>query len=269
MHRLAPAIVIGLVAVTNLVTAGPLHADTVTTTTVDTGTTTTTTTVDTGTTTAATTTTTSVTPPTTTSTSLATTPTTALARRARRAPAAPQPAAEPRAGADLAVTISSDCASSTFCFVPQQLTIVAGDTVTWVNRTGAEHTVVRCTPAACNGASGGTAATNSFGPGTVGAAQGAAFSYTFTAPGTYVYYCTLHGYAVMHGTITVSAAATATTAPPTSAPATTAAPVAPTTPAAPRLAHTGSNTFGAFALALILTAAGLCISGFARRRRPS
>ena len=92
---------------------------------------------------------------------------------------------------------------------------MAGDTVTWVNRTGVEHTVVRCTPAACNGVSGGSAATDSFAPGTVGAAQGATFSHTFAEPGTYVYYCTIHGYALMHGTITVSPAATATTAAPT------------------------------------------------------
>ena len=254
MHRFAPTVAIGLVAVTNLLTAGPLHADTLTTTSVGTDTTT-----------AATTTTTSAPSPTTTTTTASPTPTTAVARRARRVPALPHPAAEPRAGSDLAVTISSTSASATFCFVPQQLTVVAGDTVTWVNRTGAEHTVVRCKPAACNGVSGGSA-TSSFAPGTVGAAQGATFSHTFTEPGTYVYYCTIHGYAGMHGTITVSPAATATTAAPTTAPPTTAA---PNIPAGPRLAHTGSNTFGAIVLALTLTGAGLFVSSLTRRRRHS
>ena len=88
----------------------------------------------------------------------------------------------------------------------------AGATVTWTNTSGVEHTVARCTPAACNGASGGTGTDATFSKSTVAVPAGASFHYTFAQPGTYVYYCTLHGYAVMHGTITVTAAATTTTA---------------------------------------------------------
>jgi plastocyanin len=29
------------------------------------------------------------------------------------------------------------------------------------------------------------------------------YGFTFNAPGTYVYYCAIHGYAVMRGTVSV------------------------------------------------------------------
>jgi plastocyanin len=45
------------------------------------------------------------------------------------------------------------------------------------------------------------------GPASFGSATldpGQTFSITFTAAGSYNYYCTIHSYAVMHGTITVN-----------------------------------------------------------------
>jgi hypothetical protein len=149
------------------------------------------------------------------------------------------------------------------------MTIVAGDRVTWVNKSGAAHTVTRCTPAACNGASGGTGTDTSFTSGDVGAASGASFTHTFSQPGTYVYYCTIHGYALMHGTITVTAAVATTT----TAPAATASPTtllsAPTTVPSPRLASTGGRTRSTVALGLILIVIGLTATGFQLGRRHS
>jgi copper binding plastocyanin/azurin family protein len=149
------------------------------------------------------------------------------------------------------------------------MTIVAGDRVTWVNKSGAAHTVTRCTPATCNGASGGTGTDPSFTSGDVGAASGASFTQTFSRPGTYVYYCKLHGYALMHGTITVTAAiATTPTAPATTAPATTVL-AAPTTAPSPRLASTGGRTQNTVALALILIVIGLTATSIQLGRRHS
>ncbi len=186
-----------------------------------------------------------------------------LAARSFAAPAAPT-ARDARA--DPTVTISSHCA--VFCFVPEQLTVAVGDTVSWVNTTGTTHTVTRCTPAACNGASGGTGTDASFGSADVAATSGATFSHVFTQPGTYVYYCRIHGYALMHGTITVTAAPT-TTAP---TPSTAASSVTTSTrvsaaPSPGHLASTGADTDGVTTLAVILVVGGLATSSVRRRRR--
>jgi plastocyanin len=99
------------------------------------------------------------------------------------------------------VNSSTTCASE-FCFQPATPTIHASKTVQWVNRSTATHTVTRCSVAAC-GVSGGTGSTNNgFGSGDIGPGQ--SYRFTFAGTGTYVYYCTLHGYATMHGTITVT-----------------------------------------------------------------
>ena len=164
---------------------------------------------------------------------------------------------------DPTVTISSHC--TVFCFVPAQLTVAVGDTVSWVNTSGAEHTVTRCTPAGCNGMSGGTGTDTSFGSADLAAASGTTFSHVFTAPGTYVYDCTIHGYALMHGTITVTAAPTTTTAP-AAAPVTTSA-ASPTAATARRLASTGDNTGDVTGFAVLLLACGLAASGLGMRRR--
>ena len=100
------------------------------------------------------------------------------------------PAAAPRATGDRPVTISSNCTG--FCFVPAQVTIATGDTVTWVNHSGAVHNVTRCSPAGCNGAAGGTGTDTTFTAGNVASASGATFRHTFTVPGTYRYFCIPH-----------------------------------------------------------------------------
>jgi plastocyanin len=70
-------------------------------------------------------------------------------------------------------------------FTPATLTVPVGTTVTWTNDDGTIHTV--------------TSATKEFT--SAGLDDGAAFSYTFTNPGTYTYYCKLHPR--MTGTIVV------------------------------------------------------------------
>ncbi len=64
-----------------------------------------------------------------------------------------------------------------FAFQPQELTVVAGTTVVWVNQDGAPHNV--------------TFADNSFGSDNF--FQGEVFEMTFDEPGVYPVYCTLHG----------------------------------------------------------------------------
>ncbi|MCF3102373.1 cupredoxin domain-containing protein [Streptomyces roseoverticillatus] len=73
-----------------------------------------------------------------------------------------------------------------FAFVPDQLTVAAGDTVTWTNEDGADHTV--------------TADDGSFGSGPFG--QGGTFSHTFTLSGMFPYHCDIHP--EMRGTVTAT-----------------------------------------------------------------
>jgi plastocyanin len=70
---------------------------------------------------------------------------------------------------DLAVHIDN------FVFEPTQLTVKAGQTVTWTNRDDIPHTVV------CAG---------KFRSKTMD--TDGTFSFTFTAPGDYKYFCSLH-----------------------------------------------------------------------------
>jgi plastocyanin len=72
-----------------------------------------------------------------------------------------------------------------FKYLPPALTVPAGTTVIWVNRDAELHTVT---------SSSGVFASP-------GREKGETFSYTFAAPGTYVYFCALHPY--MTATITV------------------------------------------------------------------
>jgi len=90
-------------------------------------------------------------------------------------------AATPARAADAAVKISN------FTFDPPQLTVKAGTTVTWTNDDDIPHTVVsppsiRSKPLDSEDK----------------------FSFTFTTPGTYKYFCSLHPH--MTGTIVVEAA---------------------------------------------------------------
>lgn len=79
--------------------------------------------------------------------------------------------------------------SVSFSYSPDQVTLVIGvnNTVTWINNDNAPHTV--------------TAYDGSFDSGNVG--SGASYTHTFTAPGTYKYYCAYHSWMV--GTVVVKA----------------------------------------------------------------
>ncbi len=80
------------------------------------------------------------------------------------------------AGGNLTVRIPSGAASlDEVSYIPQAITVVIGvnSSVTWVNYDSAAHTV--------------TAKDGSFGSGNMPA--GGTFTYNFTTPGTYAYYC--------------------------------------------------------------------------------
>jgi len=72
-----------------------------------------------------------------------------------------------------------------FAYAPSVLTIRAGTTVTWINRDEEPHLV--------------TSATKMFRSGALDTRQ--SYSFSFTTPGTYRYFCTLHPH--MIGTIKV------------------------------------------------------------------
>jgi len=65
-----------------------------------------------------------------------------------------------------------------FTFSPPMLTVQPGTTITWINRDDVPHTVTSTTePRLLNSPALDT---------------DAKFSFTFTSPGTYPYYCTVH-----------------------------------------------------------------------------
>ena len=72
--------------------------------------------------------------------------------------------------------------------------------VVWENLSVAPHAVTRCSLALC-GAAGGTGKDLNFRSPTVN--PGKTFAFTFHKPGTYRYFCKVHGYPDMHATITV------------------------------------------------------------------
>lgn len=75
-----------------------------------------------------------------------------------------------------------------FAFTPAKVQVKAGTTVTWTNQDAAPHTVTF------------RSATMR---GSAMLQKGQRFSYTFTTPGTYTYYCAVHPY--MTATVTVTA----------------------------------------------------------------
>ena len=88
---------------------------------------------------------------------------------------------EPPANGD-AVSIQN------FAFVPPNLSVVSGTTVTWTNTDDAQHTV--------SSDDGHSFESSAFG-------QNQTFQVTAGAPGTYTYTCRIHPF--MHGTLTVTA----------------------------------------------------------------
>jgi plastocyanin len=114
-------------------------------------------------------------------------------------------------------------------FMPAQLTVNVGDTVTWTNNetTSTYHTV---SGSAFDSSPSCVTSTG------VGCLQpGQHFSHTFTSAGTFDYHCKVH--ASMTGTVVVQAAAPASSSPATTAPHTTSP---PTTSAATTAPHTSS-----------------------------
>jgi amicyanin len=97
-------------------------------------------------------------------------------------------AATPASAEDVAVKIGN------FTFGPQEVKVKAGTTVTWTNEDDIPHTVV--SPNAFRSKVMDTDGT---------------YSFTFTTPGTYKYFCSLHPH--MTGTIVVEAQ-TGSAAPP-------------------------------------------------------
>jgi amicyanin len=90
-------------------------------------------------------------------------------------------AATPASAEDVAVKIGN------FTFGPQEVKVKAGTTVTWTNEDDIPHTVV--SPNAFRSKVMDTDGT---------------YSFTFTTPGTYKYFCSLHPH--MTGTIVVETA---------------------------------------------------------------
>lgn len=74
-----------------------------------------------------------------------------------------------------------------FAFQPQVIQVSKGTTVTWTNEDSAPHTVTFRS----SGMTGSSALQ-----------RGQSFSYTFTTPGTYTYFCGVHPY--MGGTVIVT-----------------------------------------------------------------
>ena len=93
-------------------------------------------------------------------------------------PAAPAQAAD----ADAEVQIDQ------FAFAPQRVTVKAGTTVTWINDDDIPHTIA--------------SSSKSFKSNALDTKD--KFSFTFTTPGTYEYFCSLHPH--MTGTIVVETA---------------------------------------------------------------
>jgi plastocyanin len=141
-----------------------------------------------------------------------------------------------------------------FQFSPATTTIHLGDTITWTNTGPSSHTA--------------TARDGSFQTGVL--QKGASASHTFTSPGTFAYYCSIHPF--MHGTVVVLAATTSTTPTHTSTGASAKSPSGrPGAPAASpessgqSLPMTGFHAITAVAYGLVLVASGLWLRRAVRR----
>jgi len=98
--------------------------------------------------------------------------------------------------AETAVTIPNEasqpsCAESGSCFLPSEVTIGVGESVTWHNDSTAAHTVTSGNP---EDGSDGVFDSSLF-------LGGDTFSHTFTESGQYQYYCQIHPW--MTGTVIV------------------------------------------------------------------
>jgi plastocyanin len=108
----------------------------------------------------------------------------------------------PEAGAQAMVPVAIGdnwFCNSGFASASCDTNITAGDTVVWTNNGTNPHTVTECGDAfsPCPLPGGFSSANLS---------NGQTFSQPFSAPGTYEYYCAVHGQAAMRGQIIVAAA---------------------------------------------------------------
>jgi nitrite reductase (NO-forming) len=91
-----------------------------------------------------------------------------------------------------------------YAYSPAVLTIPVGATVTWVNQDSVGHTVTEGDPNSPKQAN--LRAFDSSGEAVTGKVAliggGESWSYTFTTPGTYEYYCIVHPYMIGHITVT-------------------------------------------------------------------
>jgi nitrite reductase (NO-forming) len=103
-------------------------------------------------------------------------------------------------------TNSTEVVIENFAYTPANLTVNVGTTVTWVNKDSVGHTVTEGDPNSPKPAN--NRVFDSSGEATTGQVAlitpGQSWSYTFTTPGTYEYYCIVHPY--MIGYITVNSA---------------------------------------------------------------
>ncbi len=106
------------------------------------------------------------------------------------------PTYNPVGGGNACIPTSTQVCMIARAFSPENLTIGHGTTVTWMNGDNVNHTVGNATGSADTYTSGFIS-------------PGGTFSHTFATPGTFAYYCGLHGAdgnppTGMHGTITVN-----------------------------------------------------------------
>ncbi len=106
-------------------------------------------------------------------------------------PPAPTPAATPTPGGSGGTTAVS---MQGIAYAPKNLSVHVGGNVMWTNNEGSAipHTVTSGAPNAPSG---------TFDSGTLNPGQ--SFAFTFNSPGTFAYFCRIHG-AAMTGTITVT-----------------------------------------------------------------
>ena len=98
------------------------------------------------------------------------------------------------------ITGSACPAQKEFCFKSAALSVPRNTKVVWKNMSDAPHTVTRCSVPLCH-VSGGTGKDVNFKSPTVN--PGKTFAFTFHKPGTYRYFCKVHGYPDMHAVVTV------------------------------------------------------------------
>jgi plastocyanin len=111
-------------------------------------------------------------------------------------------------------TNSTEVLIENFAYSPADITVPVGTTVTWVNQDSVGHTVTEGDPNSPKPAnlrvfdSSGEALTSKVA--LIGPAQ--SWSYTFTTPGTYEYYCIVHPYMIGYVTVTSSSGSNASQA---------------------------------------------------------